>query len=57
MKPVENYEAEVAFKQGKTIYIVDRSTAELFILNEIKNKNFLSGAFLNWNYVYYVGDK
>ena len=56
MKPVENYEAETAFKKGKTIYIVDKSTAELFILNDIKNPNFLSGAFLNWNYVYYIGD-
>ena len=55
MKPVENFDAEVAFQNGKTIYIIDRSTAELFILNEVKNTNFLSGAFINGNYIYYVG--
>lgn len=56
MKPVENYEAESAFKQGKMVYIVDRSTAELFILNKMSNPNFLSGAFLNGHYIYYIGE-
>lgn len=54
MKPVENYEAETAFKQGKKVYILDRTTTELFVLNAMSNQSFLSGVFLDGRYIYYV---
>ena len=54
MKPVENYEAEAAFKNGKHIFVIDDSTKELIYLNAQTNKNFIVNIFSQPGYTYYI---
>lgn len=54
MKPIESFEAEQAFKEGKHIFVLDRYTRELIYLNECENKNFLLNVFSQPNYLHYL---
>lgn len=54
MKPVENYEAEWAFKHNSQIFVLDITTNELIHLNKCKNKNFRLNVFTQPYYLFYI---
>lgn len=54
MKPVENYEAEAAHKNGKHIFVIDKYTKELIYLSKNTNKNFIANVFSQPGYIYYI---
>lgn len=53
-KPVENYEAEQAFKKERTVLLFDKDTNEIIYLNSCPNRNFVVEAFTQIKYLYYV---
>ena len=52
MKPVENYEAECAYKANQPVFILDKTTGELIHLNKCTNKNSVLNVFTQPYYVY-----
>ena len=45
MKPIDNFEAEKAYKDGKTVFVLNRMTAELTDLSRVSNKSAIVEAF------------
>ena len=57
MKPVEIFDAERAYKEGKQIFMLDRSNNELIHINRISNKNAVLNMFSQPYYLFYVYEK
>ena len=57
MKPVEGYEAERAFKEFKTVFVVDMQTKELIHLNRCTNKNYILNVFMQPGNLFYIFNK
>lgn len=54
MKPVESFEAEIAYKEGKPVFILDKDTLELIHINKCKNKNYIINAFVQPYNLFYI---
>ena len=54
MKPVENYEAERAYRSGKHVFVLDRVDGELIYLNKSGSVGFITDVFTKNHYLYYI---
>lgn len=54
MKPIDNYEAERAFKEGKQIFVLNRATAELTDLTRVRNRSAIVEAFTRPENIFYA---
>lgn len=54
MKPVESFEAELAFKDNKPVFVLDKDSKELIHLNRCANKNFILNVFTQPYYLFYI---
>ena len=54
MKPVESYEAEQAFKEGKHILVLNLHTKEIIYLNSCKNQNYIVDMFTRSENLFYI---
>lgn len=54
MKPIDNYEAERAYKEGKQIFVLNRMTAELTDLTRVMNRSAIVEAFTRPENIFYA---
>ena len=54
MRPIDNYEAEKAYKDGKQIFVLNRITRELTDLSRVKNRSFIVEIFTRPENLFYA---
>ncbi len=45
MKPIDNFEAERAYKEGKQVFVLNKATKELTDLSRVSVKSYIVEAF------------
>ena len=54
MKPIDNFEAERAYKDGKQVFVLNRQTAELTDLTRVRNRSAIVEAFTRPENVFFA---
>ena len=54
MKPIDNYEAERAHRQGKQVFVLNRQTGELTDLDRVANRNVKVQVFTRPENIFYA---
>lgn len=54
MRPIDNYEAERAFKEGKQVFVLNKATKELTDLSRVSVKSYIVEAFTRPENLFYA---